>query len=157
MAATAYKPAVLDQLIKGKLKEATYPYLGTSQLKDRWARPRASQSTSRWLRWSVCKVFALFPTTIRCLAFREASELSRTLPLWFGTLSCCLLSDVGAACMGVSDTLNMQAFCRCFYASCINFHSFIHASYLCRYKWFLVHFVCKMVIIVIRSLAGTSC
>ena len=35
---TQHKPllqATLDQLIKGKLKEATYPYLGTSQLKDR--------------------------------------------------------------------------------------------------------------------------
>ncbi|KAK7496933.1 hypothetical protein BaRGS_00011913 [Batillaria attramentaria] len=35
---TQHKPllqGVLDQLIKGKLKEATYPYLGTSQLKDR--------------------------------------------------------------------------------------------------------------------------
>lgn len=35
---TQHKPllqGVLDQLIKGKLKEASYPYLGTSQLKDR--------------------------------------------------------------------------------------------------------------------------
>ncbi|XP_076464978.1 vacuolar protein sorting-associated protein 45-like [Babylonia areolata] len=35
---TQHKPllqGVLDQLIKGKLKEAAYPYLGTSQLKDR--------------------------------------------------------------------------------------------------------------------------
>ena len=35
---TQHKPLLqdlLDQLIKGKLKEAAYPYLGTSQLKDR--------------------------------------------------------------------------------------------------------------------------
>ncbi|KAL3866037.1 hypothetical protein ACJMK2_043378 [Sinanodonta woodiana] len=35
---TQHKPllnSILDQLIKGKLKEAAYPYLGTSQLKDR--------------------------------------------------------------------------------------------------------------------------
>ncbi|XP_025077433.1 vacuolar protein sorting-associated protein 45-like [Pomacea canaliculata] len=35
---TQHKPllqCILDQLIKGKLKEASYPYLGTSQLKDR--------------------------------------------------------------------------------------------------------------------------
>lgn len=35
---TQHKPllqGVLDQVIKGKLKEAAYPYLGTSQLKDR--------------------------------------------------------------------------------------------------------------------------
>ena len=35
---TQHKPllfSILDQLIKGKLKEASYPYLGTGQLKDR--------------------------------------------------------------------------------------------------------------------------
>ncbi len=35
---TQHKPLVqdlLDQLIKGKLREGAYPYLGTSQLKDR--------------------------------------------------------------------------------------------------------------------------
>ncbi|XP_005107406.1 vacuolar protein sorting-associated protein 45 [Aplysia californica] len=35
---TQHKPllfTILDQLIKGKLKEASYPYLGTGQLKDR--------------------------------------------------------------------------------------------------------------------------
>lgn len=35
---TQHKPllySLLDQLIKGKLKEGAYPYLGVSQLKDR--------------------------------------------------------------------------------------------------------------------------
>ena len=35
---TQHKPllySLLDQLIKGKLKEGAYPYLGTSQMKDR--------------------------------------------------------------------------------------------------------------------------
>jgi vacuolar protein sorting-associated protein 45 len=30
-----YIVEILDQLMKGKLREAAYPYLGTSQLKDR--------------------------------------------------------------------------------------------------------------------------
>ena len=35
---TQHKPLlleILDQLVKGKLKEASYPYIGTSMLRDR--------------------------------------------------------------------------------------------------------------------------
>ena len=48
---TQHKPllyTLLDQLIKGKLKEASYPYLGTGQLKDRYYMLFKNKNESRF-------------------------------------------------------------------------------------------------------------
>ena len=66
------------------------------------------------------------------------------------------LIDVCTACMCASGAVNTQVLWGNFYAACINFHTFIHASYYVYiYMTPIVHFL--LYLLFTSSLARTSC